>query len=1323
MATGADLNRAASRARSLKKTDLVVAFEPTGDADAAGKASPISELETLIVPSDAEIGDKAFSNPPTDLTAGEQAAARNAIGAGTGTGGGGGPLTDGSVTTAKLADGSVTTPKLADDAVIGRKIAADSVATAHLHDNAVTSAKIPSNAIGTRHIEADSIERGQMRDDSVGTPELVNASVTEAKLAAAVRTKINATSGEQRVLIDVPASEATRDKIIVEDSQLYTTIDRVVHEATANQATYESVRFDLGYFSDESALDATFYRVGRFYYNFAKYTPRVVAYVSGNSGPKHWVDGDAATLVANITGDVGHFASDDEATPHVAAVGNVYFHERLRTYRRVAMFTAGSGAVTQPQRLRQANEDDLAALDNAAVDRLEFVVTPAPASLDVNDLPGAVEVNVTVETNKWEANTLRLGLLGSTTDVAFNPANKKHNASIPVTPAMRVNAGLAVTGSSPTFKTTLTAQILQDNTELASTNFVMRVEDGVTGDLVNRTADLRVVPPVQSWDTATGTGVGVAISTSIVSDLSTLTFTPTATVPSNATVGDEIYYYIAVPTDSLNLSDWRLNLGGFATHEGPSWGTSIGTVGNNSVFQRAYGVGDGSGGVASGTAPGATITLQHHGTTPHTAYSGELEGRALAQVRAEVGPSSGLNRAQVDARIAPYARATPSGQIADAQIPAAITRDSELDARIPAAAAGRIPSAGGTAGQVWKKGPNNEAADWRADQGGAATLTQEQQIGLLKFTPSPPTVQHVHADEFTGTSFDVLVDSPELLTGDVWYDRRIAGNVLGGGNRTKWTSTTFSISFPVPDSSTLRDQLLNGIGIGGGGILLSMRFYDAATGGNVIDVIRVAIGGAAALGTAPVATKALYDGIRTKRDNRLYYWPDHQRDAKRVPGGIAVGGNILARNERLTAAQVEQLLRRSPTAFYTIPDAGTLTWDLDSGFLAQVTLGGAPRNFQPLVNAAIGDELILRVVQDATGGRVITWHGDYKFIGGAAPLDSAANAVTWLRLTVVGANEVLVGYLQPSAGTGGGGEREVASVQLGQPNLAESNANMSGVLAADGGTTGRFAYAVASGQPDSGEQNVRWNPNAADHSIPEGASYAPATGILTLPAGTWRIEAVVALEIRQSASQPAAISTLAGVIARLYEGGELRYAESDLFFGQVGDQPVLSVSGSLVVPEGRTDTVQIRLLTIATRGGTPYTVITNAHLEAFKINVGAKGDKGDKGDRGVPGDTPDVQTLTDQATIAWNVANGVVADVTLAGNRTLAAPTGGSDGQMALLRAKQDSTGGRTLALAASIDTGDRAAPELSTAAGALDFVLLHRIGNTWAYLGVLKHG
>ena len=45
-----------------------------------------------VNPTDAEIGDKAFSNPPSDLSSAEQTAVRTAIGAGTGSGGTGTPV-------------------------------------------------------------------------------------------------------------------------------------------------------------------------------------------------------------------------------------------------------------------------------------------------------------------------------------------------------------------------------------------------------------------------------------------------------------------------------------------------------------------------------------------------------------------------------------------------------------------------------------------------------------------------------------------------------------------------------------------------------------------------------------------------------------------------------------------------------------------------------------------------------------------------------------------------------------------------------------------------------------------------------------------------------------------------------------------------------------------------------------------------------------------------------------------------------------------------------------------------------------------------------
>lgn len=79
-------------------------------------------------------------------------------------------------------------------------------------------------------------------------------------------------------------------------------------------------------------------------------------------------------------------------------------------------------------------------------------------------------------------------------------------------------------------------------------------------------------------------------------------------------------------------------------------------------------------------------------------------------------------------------------------------------------------------------------------------------------------------------------------------------------------------------------------------------------------------------------------------------------------------------------------------------------------------------------------------------------------------------------------------------------------------------------------------------------------------------------------------------------------------------------------------------------------------------------------------------------------------TLTDGATIDWNTDSGQVAKVTLAGNRTLNAPTNLEDGAYYGLQIIQDGTGSRTLAFNAVFKFASGTAPTLSTAANATDF-------------------
>lgn len=79
-------------------------------------------------------------------------------------------------------------------------------------------------------------------------------------------------------------------------------------------------------------------------------------------------------------------------------------------------------------------------------------------------------------------------------------------------------------------------------------------------------------------------------------------------------------------------------------------------------------------------------------------------------------------------------------------------------------------------------------------------------------------------------------------------------------------------------------------------------------------------------------------------------------------------------------------------------------------------------------------------------------------------------------------------------------------------------------------------------------------------------------------------------------------------------------------------------------------------------------------------------------------------TLTDGATISWDVSSAQVAKVTLGGNRTLAAPTNVVDGAFYALAVYQDATGSRTLSWNTVFKFVSGAAPTLTTTANGKDF-------------------
>jgi len=80
-------------------------------------------------------------------------------------------------------------------------------------------------------------------------------------------------------------------------------------------------------------------------------------------------------------------------------------------------------------------------------------------------------------------------------------------------------------------------------------------------------------------------------------------------------------------------------------------------------------------------------------------------------------------------------------------------------------------------------------------------------------------------------------------------------------------------------------------------------------------------------------------------------------------------------------------------------------------------------------------------------------------------------------------------------------------------------------------------------------------------------------------------------------------------------------------------------------------------------------------------------------------------TLTDGASIAWDLDNAQAAKVTLAGNRALANPTNMKDGASYILRVIQDATGSRTLSYGSAYKWANGSAPTLSTGANDVDLL------------------
>jgi hypothetical protein len=170
-----------------------------------------------------------------------------------------------------------------------------------------------------------------------------------------------------------------------------------------------------------------------------------------------------------------------------------------------------------------------------------------------------------------------------------------------------------------------------------------------------------------------------------------------------------------------------------------------------------------------------------------------------------------------------------------------------------------------------------------------------------------------------------------------------------------------------------------------------------------------------------------------------------------------------------------------------------------------------------------------------------------------------------------------------------------------------------------------------------------------------------------------------------------------------------------------GDAYTVSVAGKIGGASGSTvDVGDVFIATADNAGGTQAAVgsswvilehnlvsaLAASFASAAEVQAGSSSSKVIAPDALQTAAAP--QTLTDGATINWDMAAGFNAKVTLGGSRALATPTNPKVGLSYTLEVIQDGTGSRGLTLPAAFKFGSAGAPTFSTGAGKRDFIFLY---------------
>jgi hypothetical protein len=102
-----------------------------------------------------------------------------------------------------------------------------------------------------------------------------------------------------------------------------------------------------------------------------------------------------------------------------------------------------------------------------------------------------------------------------------------------------------------------------------------------------------------------------------------------------------------------------------------------------------------------------------------------------------------------------------------------------------------------------------------------------------------------------------------------------------------------------------------------------------------------------------------------------------------IPSAVTLTGKTLTGGTHTSGTYTASTITNPTATSQTLSDGATVSWDMNSGGVATITLGGN-RTMDAPTNLKVGTYL-LHVVQDGTGSRTITWNSVFKWSFAVAP--------------------------------------------------------------------------------------------------------------------------------------------------------------------------------------------------------------------------------------------------------------------------------------------------------------------------------------------------